>query len=296
MEKALHQWAGNHLQTTLERFTRTPFRGMVASAAITAAVQSSTAITVITIGLVNAGLMKFSQTLGVILGTNIGTTLTTELLSLNLTKHALPLFIIAMSVWLTSLAIPAATRSLNPPWLHHIRNLALALIGFSCVLLGMEVMQSIIPELRSRGLFAWFVQQSQSSLLWGLLAGIIISGLVHSGVLTITLAMSMASVQAITVEVGIAIAIGSNIGTCVTALMASIGGSRFGVYVAWTHILLNVGGALAFYPLISLLTSIVAAMSDSPAIQIAHAQTIFNIVCSLAALPLCYTPLIKKIK
>lgn len=295
METALHQWAGNHLQGTLERFTKTPFRGMLTSAGITAAVQSSTAITVITIGLVNAGLMRFPQTLGIILGTNIGTTLTTELLSLNLTKQALPLFVISMTMWLGSLILPASVKARYHRWVRHIRNGALALIGFSCVLLGMEVMQSIIPDLRSRGLFAWFVQQSQASLLWGILAGIIISALVHSGVLTITLAMSMASVQAISPEVGIAIAIGSNVGTCVTALMASIGGSRFGGYVAWAHILLNVGGAILFYPLISLLGDLVALMSPSPSIQIAHAQTIFNIICSLIALPLCYTPLIKKL-
>ncbi|GIP35845.1 Na/Pi cotransporter family protein [Paenibacillus sp. J2TS4] len=295
MEAALHQWAGRYLQVLLERFTRTPFRGMLASTGITAAMQSSTAVTVITIGLVNAGLMRFPQTLGIILGTNIGTCLTTELIGLNLHKHSLSLFSVSLAVWLATFVLPGLPKY-PQLWKRHVRNGALAVLGFSCILLGMQVMQSIIPDLRSRGLFGWFVQQSQSSLLWAMIAGAILTAIVHSGVLTISMAMSLASVQVISPEVGIAITIGANVGTCVTALMASIGGSRFGAYVAWSHILLNVGGAILFYPLIGVLGDVVTWMTDSPSLQVARAQTIFNIACSLIALPLCYTSLIKRLK
>nr|WP_150960037.1 Na/Pi symporter [Aneurinibacillus sp. XH2] len=295
MEAALHQWAGQYLKTLLERFTKTPLRGMIASTGITAAMQSSTAVTVITIGLVNAGLMRFPQTLGIILGTNIGTCLTTELIGLNLHKHSLSIFMVSLVIWLSTFVLPDLP-AYPQLWKRHVRNGALAVVGFSCILLGLEVMQSIIPHLRSRGLFAWFVQQSQSSLLWAMIAGAILTAIIHSGVLTITMAMSLASVQVISLDVGIAIIIGANVGTCVTALIASIGGSRYGGYVAWTHILLNVGGALLFYPLIGALGTIVSWMADSPSLQVARAQTIFNIACSLIALPLCYTPLIRRLK
>jgi phosphate:Na+ symporter len=159
-------------------------------------------------------------------------------------------------------------------------------------MLGVEVMQTIVPELQSRGLFAWFVEQSQRSLLWGVLAGAAITALIHSSTAVIAMTMGLAAVQAVPVELGIAIVLGANVGTCATALIASIGGSRSGRFVAWAHITLNVGGALLFLPLLSLLHQASALLSDSPSGQIAHAQTLFNIACSLIALPLCYLPAI----
>jgi phosphate:Na+ symporter len=294
MEWALHSWAGRYLETMLERFTRTPARGMLAATGITAILQSSTAVTVITIGLVNAGVMRFPQTLGIILGSNIGTCLTTELVGLNLNQLAMPLMLGAAGIWLAALCIPD-TR-MRSERLRSLRLLPLAVFGFSCILLGMKVMQSIMPELQSRGMFAWFVQQSQQSLLWGIIAGAILTAILHSGAVTIAMAMGLAAIEAISPALGIAIVIGANVGTCVTALMASIGGSRFGVYVAWSHILLNVGGALLFYPFIGMLETFTLSFSDNPAGQVAHAQTIFNIICSLLALPICYLPALWRIQ
>lgn len=149
-------------------------------------------------------------------------------------------------------------------------------------------MQSIGAPLRERGLFAWFVAASQHSLLWGVLAGACVTALVHSSTATIALTMSLASVQAVSVELGIAIVLGANIGTCVTALLASLGGSKAGRYVAWSHVLLNIGGAAIFFPLIGLLLHITTWLSVDEAGQIARSQTVFNIVCSLLALPFCY--------
>lgn len=294
MEWALHSWAGRYLEAVLERFTRTPARGLVAATGITAILQSSTAVTVITIGLVNAGVMKFPQTLGIILGSNIGTCMTTELIGLNLNRLALPLVLVSASLWLIALCLP--DQRFNTSTLRPLRLLPIAVFGFGCVLLGMQVMQSIAPALQSKGLFAWFVQQSQASLLWGITAGAVLTALLHSGAVTIAMTMGLASVQAISPELGIAIVLGANMGTCVTALIASIGGSRFGVYVAWSHIILNAGGALLFYPLIGSLEAITRLAGDNPGAQIAHAQTIFNVACSLLALPLCYLPRLRRIQ
>lgn len=294
MEWALQSWAGRYLETLLERFTRTPARGLLAATGITAVLQSSTAVTVITIGLVNAGLMRFPQTMGIILGSNIGTCITTELVGLNLNRLAMPLMLSASAIWFAALCIPEG-RVRNSR-LRSLRLLPLAVFGFACILLGMQVMQSIMPELQSRGIFAWFVQQSQESLLWGIIAGAVLTAILHSGAVTIAMAMSLAAIQAISPELGIAIVIGANVGTCVTALMASIGGTRFGVYVAWSHIVLNVGGALLFYPFIGALETVTRLYSANPGGQIAHAQTIFNIVCSLLALPVCYLPALQRIQ
>jgi len=293
MEWSLQSWAGRYLQTILERFTRTPVRGMLASTVITALMQSSTAVTIITIGLVNAGLIRFSHTLGIILGTNIGTTVTTELLGLNVQRLALPILLGSSIIWFLTLCIPEtwiSTAKMCP-----YRLLPLAVIGFACILLGMQVMQSIVPELQSRGLFGWFVQKANESLLWGLLAGAILTAVIHNGNVTIVMAMGLAAVQAISIEVGIAITLGANIGSCVTALFASIGGTRYGIYVACTHILLNLGGSALFYPFIGWLEQAVSWMTDSPASQIARSQTIFNIISSFIALPICYLPVLRKL-
>lgn len=294
MEWALHSWAGHYLQTILERFTRTPARGLVTATGITAVLQSSTAVTVITIGLVNAGVMKFPQTLGIILGSNIGTCMTTELVGLDLTRLALPILLGAAVFWFSTLSLP--DRRFSSSRLRSLRLAPIAVMGFACVLLGMQVMQSITPALQSMGMLGWFVQKAQESLFWGVMAGAAVTALLHSGAVTIAMTMGLASIQAITPELGIAIVIGANIGTCVTALIASIGGSRFGLYVAWSHILLNAGGALLFFPLTGVLDRLTALLTTDPGAQIAHAQTIFNIVCSLIALPLCYLPGLRRIQ
>jgi phosphate:Na+ symporter len=285
MESALHAWAGPYLKRTLETFTRTPLRGLLTGTALTAVLQSSTAVTVIAIGLVNAGVLGFAGTLGVILGTNIGSCLSTELIGLGLGGTGVPMLLAASGVWLATW-LPAAAEARR--WLLSLRWASLALAGFALVLIGVEIMQTIGQPLRERGLFAWFVAASQQSLLWGVLAGACVTALVHSSAATIALTMSLASVQAISVELGIAVVLGANVGTCMTALIASIGGSKAGRYVAWSHVLLNVGGAIIFFPLIGLWFHLTSWLSADEAGQIARFQTVFNIVCSLLALPLCY--------
>lgn len=290
METSLHRSAGQALTQLLERFTRTPVRGMAASAGLSAILQSSTAITVITVGLVNAGLIAFPQTLGVILGSNIGTCLTTELLGLNLSRLGLPLLYAAAAV-----CGLGALLSRRCPWARRMAWAAAAAAGFACILLGMAAMQSPVPAMQERGIFTWLVSQSQESLLWGILAGTAVSALIHSSAASITMTMALVEGGALSPELGIAIVLGANVGTCATALLSSVGGTRFGAYVAITHTLLNAGGALLFWPLISEVALLSEWWGGSPASQIAHAQTIFNVVCSLIALPLCYLPPVRKI-
>ena len=298
MELALHQWAGSYLISLVERFTRTPLRGMLVGTGVTMVLQSSSAITVLTIGLVNAGIMTFPRTLGIILGTNIGTCITTELIGLNITSMGLPLIIMSAGVWIAAL-LPAIGRDQLPVALHrilhHIRSLSLAAAGFGSILLGVEVMQSVVPALQSRGLFGWFIDQAQRNAVWGVMAGAVLTAIIQSGTATIAMAMGLATVDAIPVELGIAIVLGANIGTCLTAFLASIGGTKSGVLVAWSHIILNAGGVLLFLPFLPQLHFVSELMANSPSEQIARAQTVFNIVCSLIALPICYLPAMNKL-
>ncbi|WP_315971302.1 Na/Pi symporter [Paenibacillus sp. N3.4] len=137
---------------------------------------------------------------------------------------------------------------------------------------------------------------AQTSLLWGVIAGAALTALVHSSAAVIAMAMSLATIQGIPVELGVAITIGANVGTCVTALIAGMSGSRAGRYVAWSHILLNVGGAILFYPFIHQLVSVSAMLASDASEQIARSQTLFNIACSLLALPFCYLNTWKRIE
>ncbi len=154
-------------------------------------------------------------------------------------------------------------------------------------------MQHTVPALQSHGMFAWFLDQAQISLLWGVIAGAALTAVIHSSSATIALTMGLASVHVISVELGIAIILGANIGTCATALIAAVGGSRAGQFVAWSHIALNVGGAVLFFPFIDALDAVSALLSINESTQLAHAQTIFNVACSLLALPICYLPVFR---
>ncbi|SEF49058.1 Na/Pi cotransporter family protein [Paenibacillus sp. UNC499MF] len=385
MELALNQLAGPRIYRFLETATRTPAHGLVTGTALTALLQSSSAVTVISIGLVNAGVLTFPRTLGIILGTNIGTCLTTELIGLNLGAAALPLLLASSAVWLASwlpgpargragaavgggnasggaktgragtpapvqrsggragerpagsahaggpaagsrpapdrarpavrtqahgpspaqeVVRPAAPQAgaqgpaQEPPaasgWLHAVRYAALAAAGFALVLIGIRIMQSIGPALQHLGLFAWFIEQAKVSLLWGVIAGAAVAALIHSSSAVIAMAMGFAAGGVISPELGIALTLGSNIGTCVTAWLASVGGTRAGVFVAWSHILLNVGGTVLFFPLIGLLHEVSSWMTADPSAQIARAQTLFNVASSLIALPFCYLPISRK--
>lgn len=317
MELALHRSAGKHLDHILKRSTATPIHGMVVGTATTAVLQSSTAVTVMSIGLVNAGLLTFPRTLGIVLGTNIGTCLTTELIGLNISSFALPMLELSLCVWVITVligetgllpALPSRRRSAvrlgaaggSPSlqagsWLLPVRNAAVIVGGFSLLLVGMKMMQSVSPAVQASGLFSLFLTKAESSVLWGLAAGIVLTAAVHSSAAVIAIIMGFAAAGVMPVPIGIAVVIGANIGTCVTAVLASLGGTKSGQYVAWAHVALNVGGAVLFAPLVGQLHDMMQWLTDSPAAQIAHAQTIFNIAGSLLALPLCYLPALQRL-
>lgn len=285
LEWSLQQVADRYLRVLLLRVTRTPWRGLLTGTVSTALTQSSTAITVIAIGLVHAGAMTYGQTLGLLLGANIGTCLTTELVSWHIQPLAWPLLLASASI---GLILHASER-----W-RLARMACFAISGFAGVLLGIAMMQGITPWLRSHGLFATFVAYAQHNAYAGILSGAILAALLHSSAATIAIAMALAGSSAITLPLAIAIVLGANIGTCATGLLAAIGASRPARLVAYSQLILNVTGTLLFIPFIDFLDHTVTQLSSNPASQVAHAQTIFNVVSSLLALPFCYLPAFRK--
>ncbi|MCU6707662.1 Na/Pi symporter [Paenibacillus sp. J5C_2022] len=299
MELALHRLTGPRLLDALHSSTATPLHGLAMGTVSTALLQSSTAVTVITIGLVNARLLSFPRTLGIVLGTNIGTCLTTELIGLNIHALAVPLLIGSFGTWLLT-ALFKEMRLLprigQSAWLETSRSASVAVCGFGMLLAGLTIMQSIGPAVEQSALFDWFMARSANSLLWGVAAGTALTAAVHSSSAVIGLVMGFATIGAMPLDVGISIILGANIGTCVTAMLASIGGSRGGKLVALTHFVLNVGGAILFLPFAGELAAAAEWLSHSPASSIAHAQTIYNVACSLLALPVCYLPFWRKLQ
>ncbi|GIO36011.1 Na/Pi-cotransporter [Paenibacillus antibioticophila] len=295
MEASLQAWAGPRLIAGLRSSTKTPLTGMLSSTVVTALLQSSTAVTVMTIGLVNAGLLSYARTLGIILGGNIGTCLTTELIALNISRWGPALAVGSIILWIASvLTEELSPRAAIAAWSHLLRPLqlgALVLLGFSLILIAIAWMQSIGPALEARGVIDWLLGHAGDSLLWGAAAGAVITALIHSSAAAIAMTMGLTATGVLPVPFGIAMVIGANVGTCVTAVIAAIGGTRSGRFVAWSHVLLNVAGAVLFLPLTPLLAEASAWISSDPAAQIAHSQTIFNVVCSILALPVCYLPL-----
>ncbi|MFC5988866.1 Na/Pi cotransporter family protein [Marinicrinis lubricantis] len=297
MEIAMQRWAGPYLKGILEKFTETPLRGMVTGTVMTALLQSSSALTALTISLVNARLLTFPRTLGIILGTNIGSCLTTELISLHISDAAIPILLTSIGICGVAWLIPdgiVQSRSSAAGSLHAIRYLTMAAAGFAAVLMGMEIMSSIVPTLQTTGFYSWFLENASRSLIWGVVAGACLTAIIQSSAASIAIAMGLASAHAISVELGIAIILGANIGTCLTAFIASIGGSRSGRFVAWSHFLLNAFGALLFFPLIWMMKDMALLLSDIPSVQLAHVQTFYNVACSLLALPFCYLPVWKR--
>ncbi|MDR9747216.1 Na/Pi cotransporter family protein [Paenibacillus taichungensis] len=294
METALQRMAGPMLAGWLGRATSAPWKGMAFSAGATALLQSSTAVTVLTIGLANARLITYGRTLGIILGTNIGTCLTTELVGLQIGRVSLPLLALSLTGWAVFVVLgernqfaPEGTRRT----LSTMQYSFLASAGFALVMTGIQVMQSIAVPLRSMGVFQWFLDRSADSLWWGFLAGACLTALIHSSAAVISMAITLAATGVLPVEIGIAIVIGSNVGTCITAVIAAAGGASAGKFVAASHVVLNIAGALLFMPLIGQLHAASAWLSADNGVQIAHAQTLFNVTSSLLALPFCYLPI-----
>jgi phosphate:Na+ symporter len=292
-ETALSRWAGNRLSSGLERATATPLRGFLFGTAASAALQSSTAVTVLTIGFVNAGWLKRTRSIGIILGTNVGTCLTTEIMSLNIHRYGWAVLGLSFASWLWTAVRGEMAGDASRPIgrLIAVRYASVAFAGFGLLLVGFQILLGIGPALQHSGAFLNLMDHAAWNPEWGLLGGAALTAVVHSSAAVIGMAMSLAASGTMSPETGIAIVLGANVGTCFTGLVASLGGGPGGRFVALSQLVLNVSGALLFLPLMPLLqgTAELLAPGDSAA-QIAHAQTLFNVACSLLALPLAYWP------
>ena len=280
MADALKAVAGERMKTILAKLTSNRFMGAITGAFVTAVIQSSSVTTVLVVGFITAGLMSLAQSIGVIMGANIGTTITAQIVAFKVTKAAL----LMIGVGFTMLFASKNERT---------KHYGGMLMGLGLIFFGMSVMSDAMSPLRSYQPFLDLMKTMENPIV-GILVAAAFTGLVQSSSATTGIVIVMASQGFITLPTGIALAFGANIGTCVTALLASIGKPREAVRAALVHVLFNVAGVLVWVGFIDQLAAFVQAISPAdPSLsgterlaaeaprQIANAHTIFNVANTL---------------
>ncbi len=275
MGEGLEKAAGDRMQRLLELLTRNKLIGVLVGASVTAVVQSSSATTVMVIGLVNAGLMDLSQAIGVIMGANIGTTVTAQLIAFKLTNIALPAIGLGTAILLFS-------RQKAKKFFGQV------VLGFGLLFLGMETMQVALEPLAELPAFANFLASFSKNPLLGIAAGFLTTGIVQSSSATIGILQALASQGIISISAALPILFGDNIGTTVTALLSSIGTNITARRAALLHFMFNLIGSLIFLLLLPFVQILVTYTSTDPVRQIANAHSIFNITNTLIQLPFAF--------
>ncbi|WP_223591315.1 Na/Pi symporter [Neobacillus bataviensis] len=267
----LFNLSANKLKTWLIKLTSSPLKGMLTGTFVTALLQSSSAVMVITIGLISAKIMTFPQSIGIILGTNIGTTFKTELITFNLDAILVPL------------AICGAVLILFKN--KKARSIGMLTFGIASVFTAMKGFELLAHPLTSMDFINKFILSINDNIFLSLLTGTIITAIIQSSTAMTGIAMGFLTAGSLQLDAGIAIVLGANIGTCITAVIASIGGGKESRLAAFAHVWLNVIGVLLFIPLIPTLTDHALLLANRKDVQLAHISVIFNVVSSVLILP-----------
>ena len=284
MAKALQSVAGTSMKLVLAKLTKNRVLGAITGAFVTAVLNSSSVTTVLVVGFISAGLMTLAQSISVIMGANIGSTFTAQIVAFNVTRYALAMVAIGFAMMFT------AKRE-------KVELYGSMLLGLGLLFYGMGVMGSAMAPLVEFQPFLDFMQRMEIPIL-GILAGMAFTALVQSSAATTGIAIVMASEGLVSLEAGIALALGANIGTCVTALLAALGKTREAQRAAAAHILFNIFGVLLWVGFIDELAELVRWMSpvhpelqgtekmaEEVPRQIANAHTVFNVANTLVFLP-----------
>ena len=274
MSSGLEAAAGNRMKNILERLTANRFLGVLVGAVITAVIQSSSATTVMLVGFVNSGLMTLRQAVWVIMGANIGTTITGQLIALDIGAIA-PLFAI--------IGVGAIMFSKNEK-VHHISSI---IAGLGILFIGMDMMGAAMEPLQESEAFINLMTQFGNPLL-GILVGAVFTAVIQSSSASVGILQALAATGMIPLSSAVYVLFGQNIGTCITAVLASIGTKVNARRTTVIHLMFNIIGTAIFTvicmvtPYVSLVESITPG---DPVAQIANAHTIFNIVTTLILLP-----------
>ncbi len=267
MTSSLRVIAGDKMRTVLGRLTANRFAAAGTGAGVTAIIQSSSVTTVLVVGFISAGLMTLQQSVGVIMGANVGTTITAQIIAFNVSRYALGLVGLG---WVIRYISKNEQR----------RAQGSLILGLGLVFFGMSVMGDAMRPLSQYEPFQdWMA--GMSNPLSGIIAGALFTAVVQSSSATTGVVLALAFEGLITIEAGIALILGANVGTSVTAQLAAIGKPTDAQRAAWVHTVFNVLGVLIWVPLIGVLASWVESIGGGLARQIANAHTIFNVANTL---------------
>lgn len=293
MSDALQKTAGERMKKILSFLTKNPIMGALAGALVTAVLQSSSATTVMAIGFVSAGLMTLPQAISVIFGANIGTTMTAQLLAFKLSDYIYPIIFIGFM-----LQFVGKTEKL--------KNIGMVIFSFGLLFEGIEIMGHVMKPLAGSSAFVDLMAEVSSTPVLGVLLGGVMTLVVQSSSATIAVLQNFAAQPAadgvssvIGLTGAIPILLGDNIGTTITAILASIGQTKNAQRTAIAHSIFNISGSLVCLCIIPLFAQFVQYISPSGreidiiSRQIANAHTTFNVVCTLAWLP--FIPVMVKI-
>lgn len=274
MSNGLEAAAGNRMKQILEKLTANRFLGVLVGAGITAVIQSSSATTVMVVGFVNSGMMTLRQAVWIIMGANIGTTITGQLIALDIGEVA-PLLAFA------GVALIMFTKKKK---VHHI---GLIVAGLGVLFIGMGIMSSSMMPLRESEAFISLMTRFSNPVL-GILAGMVFTAIIQSSSASVGILQALAASGLIGLDSAVFVLFGQNIGTCITAVLASIGTSRNAKRTTIIHLMFNVIGTTIFtlvcifLPLTTWVESFTPG--NAPA-QIANMHTLFNVVTTLLLLP-----------
>lgn len=274
MSDGLEKTAGDRLKSILEKLTSNRFLGVLVGAVITAIIQSSSATTVMVIGFVNARLMNLRQAVWIIMGANIGTTITGQLVALNMSEIA-PLFAFAGVVMIVFLKNP------------RFHSLGSIVSGLGILFIGMDMMSTSMEPLRESALFISMITQFANPVI-GILVGALFTALIQSSSASLGILQALARSGVIGLGGSVFVLFGQNIGTCITAVLASIGTSREAKQTTIIHLSFNIIGTILFTTICILtpLTSLVESWTPGNAPQqIANMHTLFNVVTTIVLLP-----------
>ena len=275
MSNGLELAAGNKMKSILEKLTSNRILGVLVGALVTAVIQSSSATTVMVVGFVNSGLMSLTSAVWVIMGANIGTTITGQLIAINITALA-PLFAfigVAMIVFFKSKKLDAIGTVIG---------------GLGILFIGMETMSKAMVPLRTMPEFVGLISKFQNPLI-GIIVGALFTALIQSSSASVGILQALAKSGVMTLSSSIYVLFGQNIGTCITSVLASIGTSKNAKRTTIIHLSFNIIGTVIFvtisllFPFAHLIESITP---NNVAAQIANVHTIFNVTTTLLLLPI----------
>lgn len=270
--RGLQKAAGKRLRETVARLTSNRFMGLVTGVLITVIIQSSSATTAMLVSFANAGIIGLHQALGVILGADIGTTLTVQLIAFRIFDYALLVVAAGFVLFLSKV--------------ERYSRLGQIIMGFGLLFFGMTIMSAAVEPAKDHPTFVRFMLGVERNAALAVVLSALFTALIHGSAATIGLVLIFAFEGAISLKGAIPLVLGANVGTCATALIAGMSSNAEGKRIAWAHTLFKVGAVVLIFPFLGRFTDFVSSTASSVTRQIANAHSLFNIGAALVFIPL----------